>query len=613
MTLPVVKYQDTNGNWQDISAWVRSYSYTTGRQTENTGTSPGQATIVLDNNDGKFVNATGSVNLFPKATAVRIYANGSPRYTGYVVNSPLTFGSPEGTQSTITLSCTDNLGRLQRMVMRFGGLYATLISASLSAGPCAYWPLNDPVGSVSAREATGRGYYGALVPYLPPGQTTPPTVTYGVSGVESDDGTSVSVKGAGGSGQLTAGVSGGSSFVLTNNLVIGIFFKGSLTSSGSTFVQLGTGLVSEFSLFYSSNQFGFYAADDAGHSATINSASSLSAATDGNWHSLVGTITAAGAMTLYLDDAVVATGSVASFGTTHVPTYVAGAVGTQAAADTLTCGHLFVLSNTTLVASNVRRLAGLYGNTSTQALTDIVGVLATGTVPYSFDTQNNGTLTPVVTIKNSDLLTIASGIASSEDGPLFCKGDGTVTNLTHASLADRAVGSPAATFVNGDVDPSLTFARDDQGLYTDIAITSSLTGNVQYVLSPNLSTLGDYALTATLNLSDAQALDFANWKSATSGSVNYSRINKVDIDLMNSVDIQAAALGLAIGSRFTMSGLPSLGGFTSADVIIQGFTESWDVNHWTVSFNTTPSSNYQGWVLEDATYGLLDTSCVLYY
>lgn len=606
MTTPTVKYYD-GAAWQTMTH-VRSYSYTSGRQNETSGVSPGVATLVLDNSDSTFVGV--GVNLLPKSTPIQILVGAYPRFTGFVDASPVTFPDPEGTASFVTVACVDALAMLQRHQCKTS-LLETLMSTWASIGSpttAGYWPMSDAVGSIAAAEAFGGGVFSAAI--MPPNTNTP---LFGVTGPGVLQPTAM---------QASNGVllqARCPAFSFTNGVTVGGWFKNSNVSNVSDIANIGAATFGQNSVLSVSinGPAGAIVATAAWFSTPLSNSATLTyntgRATDGVWHSAYATITSGGVLTLYVDDAPAASTTVPGWTPATGLTGLMDVGGSSVVSNPPQAAHVFCFP-AVVTPATVAGSQSLGSATSTSGLAQLASWGAPG-VAQSFDTQNTGIPSPAagITVAGNDCLALAQVFAKSEDGPLFVKRDGTIANLTHDTLTDRATGAATAAFVNGDAEPDLTLARDAQFLVTKCEITPLSGSGTAQVVSNNLSRFGLYDDQESLYLTDYAALDYANWHIATFSDVNYGRISQFSVDLLNSVDIQATALALDVGSRATLSGLPPQGGFTSADLLIQGFTEDWDINHWRIAFNTTPSSNYVGWILEDPVYGLLDTTTVLYY
>lgn len=105
--------------WTDISAYVRSFSTSRGRQRSTDSFRPGTASLVLDNADGRFSpdNLSGpyvsaGITLIEPLRPIRItarYSSGSTRpvFYGYIQSWTETY--PAMTDAIVTVACADGL------------------------------------------------------------------------------------------------------------------------------------------------------------------------------------------------------------------------------------------------------------------------------------------------------------------------------------------------------------------------------------------------------------------------------------------------------------------------------------------------------------------------
>ena len=120
-------------------------------------------------------------------------------------------------------------------------------------------------------------------------------------------------------------------------------------------------------------------------------------------------------------------------------------------------------------------------------------------------------------------------------------------------------------------------------------------------------------LGTVLVLTDAEVLDAITWRVSNYGEVN-PRLSSVTLDLTTlPTATQQAALNLRQGDRITISGLPAQSPVATADVLVEGLSESIRSGSWRLTFNTIPAATYRVWVLGDATYGVLDSTTRLHY
>jgi hypothetical protein len=90
----------------------------------------------------------------------------------------------------------------------------------------------------------------------------------------------------------------------------------------------------------------------------------------------------------------------------------------------------------------------------------------------------------------------------------------------------------------------------------------------------------------------------------------------LSLDLLTLTAAQAASVqALELSDRVQITGLPSqaLNGTTTADLIVEGWTETLSADSWDMTFNTSNFSQASAWVLDDSTYSVLGTTTRLSY
>ena len=93
------------------------------------------------------------------------------------------------------------------------------------------------------------------------------------------------------------------------------------------------------------------------------------------------------------------------------------------------------------------------------------------------------------------------------------------------------------------------------------------------------------------------------------------RVPTLSVNLLGlDADTVALILGLSVGSRITVTGLPSQAANTTEDYFIEGYAESIALDRYVLTFNVSPASpTLTTWLLEDATRGQLGTTTRLAY
>lgn len=95
-----------------------------------------------------------------------------------------------------------------------------------------------------------------------------------------------------------------------------------------------------------------------------------------------------------------------------------------------------------------------------------------------------------------------------------------------------------------------------------------------------------------------------------------NRIPALSVDLLpcNST-LQGNLMAADIGTRLTVSSLPTQAPASSIDFFIEGYTESIGQESYRFTFNVSPvdaTTDLPFWILNDATYGIYDARTIAY-
>jgi hypothetical protein len=156
----------------------------------------------------------------------------------------------------------------------------------------------------------------------------------------------------------------------------------------------------------------------------------------------------------------------------------------------------------------------------------------------------------------------------------------------------------------GDLSSQLQPTFDDKDVQNDVTVQRDGGSSARYIVSSNsaLSTqdpplgVGRYQSSATVSLwEDEQCYPQAGWR-AHLGTVDEERITSVGITMQseNFINDQSKsddAYSVDSGSRITVSNAPDWIGGT-VDQIVQGYTERFDTDIHTITYNTDSASPY---------------------
>ena len=203
-------------------------------------------------------------------------------------------------------------------------------------------------------------------------------------------------------------------------------------------------------------------------------------------------------------------------------------------------------------------------------------------------------------------------VAETEGGVLYDARDGTLTfkqRDARYTVASAFSLSVTAQEVEADLEPK----DDDQFVVNDVTATANGAPAGRALDATSLADQGVYAKTldtVTDNVSDALA--GAQW-AVTLGADPPPRYSTVTVDITNSSPAQAAlVLAADIGTRFTLTNLPSQAPAASVDLFVEGYSEVITATSHRITFNTSPAAGYDVWTIEDAVFGQYDAYPISY-
>lgn len=203
-----------------------------------------------------------------------------------------------------------------------------------------------------------------------------------------------------------------------------------------------------------------------------------------------------------------------------------------------------------------------------------------------------------------------SDVAATEGGTVTEDRSGSLTFLPRTSRYNRA---PVVRLDldDADIQPDLQRAFDDSDVVNDATYATQDGAQVRYLDPASVGQRGTYGDERTLLTRDA-----ADVFSAASWRVNRhtrprGRYRSVTVDLTTaSRDKLIAVLGADLSDRIDLIGLPSQVTST-AQLFVEGYTETVDADGLVITFNTSSADGYQVWTLDNPTLSVLDTTTVL--
>ena len=595
---------DTTPTWTDISAYVRSGHIKFGRSNEFDEYQAGRASLVIDNRDRRFdpLYASGPYYgqlLARKQVRIRTVWSSTTRtqFTGFVAGWGL---APEvGGDSVWDIEAYDGLGYLAGIDLPDYAWYKTTSSAAYG-DLLAYWPLGET--GVIATDRQG---------------------TYGYTFTTADTKTGTNPKYLSGSSQVFDGTYGA---------------IGPIVDSSSNYTWTVTFMVKTGTAGPAGGFNPIVAAASATDPFTIgideygrlaykrgsgNTSHSGFAITDDIWHhvAVVGDSTGA---EIYVDGALLSAGNTTGNGGSGDGIQLIGMSTTAADADYFT-GELSNLaygdySFSATMVGNIA-YASVFGTPYGATTTDewITEVLDAAEWPNTWRDIETGTVTPGGMVwAGSTALQMLQKLAQTDSGRILVKRDGYVA------------------FYSGSHDYTNTASITSQTTYSDSGGASvvpySAIGRIVYsdeflVNRITIKTVDGTAYTAddvtSQGIYGVRAREFETLigDGATAQSVADAFVSRYGTPTLRIDDWTVLpqtkpstsypeVLPTDLADRVTVEILPNnVGTRISQQVLVESIDHQFTPQQWTTVFSGSPA--VQVWLLEDATYGLLESTTVL--
>jgi hypothetical protein len=263
----------------------------------------------------------------------------------------------------------------------------------------------------------------------------------------------------------------------------------------------------------------------------------------------------------------------------------------------------------TVVTSNTltlqARAAGVAGNN--------IATVGPAHLPFAEATLTGGTVTSP--LDNTSLLEHILLMGDVEQGRLFVSAAGVVTFIDRHQVFKTELTS-RGTFGDGGgselpyaADPPPTVNQDESRIFNSVRITLD---DQTVVTSRSQASIGTYferTLEKTLPYADVNeaqdAADYAIYRLASP----QTRISELTLKPQSAAALWPVALGVELGQRWTFKLRPKGGGtIISRDVIVDGVSHDSAPSVWQTKLRLVPADPQTYWILENATYGILDSN-----
>ena len=315
----------------------------------------------------------------------------------------------------------------------------------------------------------------------------------------------------------------------------------------------------------------------------------------------------------------------------HVDQLAAASVGRPASMGTasgLTIGGTFALQETTpadphqvawvgfstaaLTPERAADLGGLASGASERSDLRVARILRWLGLSTDLDAETGMSSVAYQACGGAQALDLINDVNDVEGGVFFPRGDG---RLVFHSRRHRYNRPASGQLLAADVDPSSFAVSVDAAKVINEVVASRPRGATVRVR--NDASFAAYPRSVSLTLyaaSDDDLLAAAQWRVGRYGSP-YPRVEEVVLNLTTrDAGLASMVLGLEIGDRITVTGLPDqTPGGASLDLFVEGVEGRIAHDTWVVTLSTSPGRFGYAGQLDSAEYGTLDRSAVLVY
>ncbi len=261
-----------------------------------------------------------------------------------------------------------------------------------------------------------------------------------------------------------------------------------------------------------------------------------------------------------------------------------------------TLGHLSAWDNATI--SFPMANSGWSGEVSGDRLVRLGGQERTPLAVTSTQVSDFATMGAPT---SGTLLSQVREIETAEQGIVYDDVDGKVVLLTREDRVNQAVGL-TLDISQHQVGWPLEPADDDQQLRNDVTSTGTTGSSYRYLdtTGPNaVGEVGYYSATRSVNLANDQDLRQDAEFAVALGTVDEIRYPQVPLNLTRSPELIPAWLAMNVGNRLQVTHPPSVLTPDLIDLILEGYTEKFDTETWTVAANTSSARPWNAWIVEN--------------
>ena len=589
--------------WTDVTQWAMfepGIDIGHGRADWRGATDANTLRLTLNNSDGRFTAGLASSPYYPNVKLgrpIRVTAtlgSASTRYVGFIDEWPVEWPATVGTFATATISATSRLAWLGNRVE----LLSIIEQEILLDDPVAYYTLGEAAGAVSASDTSGNN-----APALT--QTgSGAAVVFGNATGPGTDGLTAAQFTADGNALINPAAY--TSAVADMTLDCFFSMTAVTASSGSTVAFLDAGALA------------LGAWTDGRVYAKVGASQINSAATylDGSTHHLaIAYDNSTTNYTAYLDGVSIGTATAPAGLTNGLAPFMRSIGGSpddngRRANITGVIAHAASfnsrVSAARILAHANAGLTGFTGETPAARITRYASYAGIAAAEVSAETGMVPDLAHIDTTGKAavDCMRI---VEATEEGVLFDGRDGLLTfharNHRYSAASAFTLNVPT-----GQVDVGLSPRLDRSAMRNDVsAATSDGTVSARAVNQPSIDDYGPARESLDLATANAEEpFQHASWLVNSYGSP-IPRVPQLGVKLANLPSALAqAVLAAGVGTRFTVTGMPSQAESSSQDYYIEGYSERMGPGYHDLSFNVSQAEPFDVWTVEDPVLGQYD-------
>lgn len=640
MTAPstiTVEVEFTPGVWTDVSQYVEGFDTDRGRSFELDEIQAGVCNVTFDNTDGRFTPLLSTSPYYPNVVPrkqLRVRAKGAltltPVFQGRIEKWPVTVDN--GT-SQVVAPVIDDFNRMAGVSL-MPMIHQTMLSVFK---PDHYWPMNEGPGATQVANIANSAFPGALLTGKAGG-------AYTTGGLPL---TKVGETGAGGSIALSGNtVSGTGACVqsLTNagGGVIGHGFSFAMLVNATNWSAGGREL---FSLWTDDGRmvlaitmdFNMTVQDWTGNFTHISSTltnnvptvfgATLRFVLNDAYVDIYTGGPGGGVITQYLGNIGATFPLNKPVGAVYFGSRIGGRFGNAMAMQSVTIAHAALWLNGVPPAGPSEwpnpwvMLDAAVGDESFAGVkvASILSILfAAGLGSSAYTTQgvaDTRLLKWPDWADQDNCLATALAYADEVDGMIVMGEDGTPRLITHDFLSTAASVITFKDSSGTSVEPNLEFDMDFDHVENVVTVDNYL-GATQVVRdAASQAAYGDTTADLVSHfVNDQDAVYHGQWR-IHQYAQPIMRLSETQVMVSANAVPFDTLTAIGIGSRITIGDLPSQAPFTQGEFVVERIQHVLAIDgltyDWQTTFDLSPASLWDVWILEDPVKGLLDSTTVL--